>query len=179
MDFDMIPGWRAVIGEDPRRVRRAAYWHLARHPGTLARAVGVAMQATLGRDIDYLRDDPLPAGTDVPKKVTPTGSMGHNNAALHAWLDAMPAPWRPSLFAAVGIAAGSTSLLGQPRSDIARALCSIAGVSALGAVGVAVLAVVGDGYYEIAKHVWLSAYLLDVTGAALLGATAATLSRAP
>jgi hypothetical protein len=42
-----------------------------------------------------------------------------------------------------------------------------------------VLAVVGDGYYEIAKHVWLSAYLLDVTGAALLGATAATLSRAP
>lgn len=52
-------------------------------------------------------------------------------------------------------------------------LIRVAGVSAVGAVGVAALAVVGDGYYEIAKHVWLSAYLLDVTAAALLGAAAA------
>jgi hypothetical protein len=30
--------------------------------------------------------------------------------------------------------------------------------------------VLGDGYFEIAKHTWLAAYLLDVTALALLGA---------
>ncbi|MFC7656481.1 hypothetical protein ACFQV8_08345 [Pseudonocardia benzenivorans] len=35
----------------------------------------------------------------------------------------------------------------------------------------AVTAVLGDGYFEIAKHVWLAAYLVDTT-AALLVATA-------
>jgi hypothetical protein len=38
------------------------------------------------------------------------------------------------------------------------------------ALGVAALAVLGDGYFELAKHVWLSAYLLDVTVTATVGA---------
>ncbi|WP_326826808.1 hypothetical protein [Streptosporangium sp. NBC_01756] len=173
LDPDAIPGWRAVIGDDPGGARNAAYRYLARHPAALARAVGVAMQATQGRGIDYLRDDPLPAGADIPKKVTPTGSMGHDGDALRAWLDGLPAPWHPSLLAALGIAIGSASLVGRPRSGLVHVLIRVAGVSAVGAVGVAALAVVGDGYYEIAKHVWLSAYLLDVTAAALLGAAAA------
>ncbi|MER5624823.1 hypothetical protein ABT061_27700 [Streptosporangium sp. NPDC002544] len=173
VDPDAIPGWQALIGDDPGRARNAAYRYLTRHPAALARAVGVAMQATQGREIDYLRDDPLPAGADIPKKVTPTGSMGHDGDALRAWLDGMPAPWYPSLLAALGIAIGSASLLGRSQGDPVHVLIRVAGVGAVGAVGVAALAVVGDGYYEIAKHVWLSAYLLDVTGTALLGAAAA------
>jgi hypothetical protein len=35
------------------------------------------------------------------------------------------------------------------------------------ALGIAVMAVVGDGYFEIAKHVWLAAYLLDVAALSL------------
>lgn len=178
IDPDLIPGWRAVIGDKPDLARASAYRYLARHPAALARAVGVALQATRGRSIDYLRDNPLPAGADAPQRVTATGSMGHDGDALRAWLDGMPAPWGPSLLAALGITAGFTSLLGRPRSDLVHALTRVAGVSAVSAVGVAALAVVGDGYYEIAKHVWLSAYLLDVTGGALLGATVAAVIRA-
>jgi hypothetical protein len=132
----------------------------------------VALQATRGRDLDYLRDNPLPAGVDTPRTVTATGSMGHDGAALRAWLDGMPAPYGPSLLAALGLAAGSVSLLRPQRSELVRALTRVAGVGAVGAVGIAALAVMGDGYYEISKHVWLSAYLLDVTAAALLGAAA-------
>lgn len=173
LDPDLIPGWHSAIGTNPGRARNAAHRHLARHPGTLARVVGVALQATLGSDLDYLHEHPLPPGVDRPRTVTPSGSMGHDQDDLHAWLDGLPAPWRPSLLAASGITAGLTAILWPPRSDLARTLALVAGAGAAGATGVAALAVAGDGYYEVAKHVWLSAYLLDVTAGALAGAAAA------
>ena len=43
-------------------------------------------------------------------------------------------------------------------------------VTALGLVAVAVL---GDGYFEVFKHVWLAAYVLLVTGLCLVGALGA------
>jgi hypothetical protein len=174
-DYDRIPGWQATVGADEKRVRHAAVWFLARRPRELARVVGIAMQATRGRDLDYLPDNPLPAGYDGPMEVPATGETGHHPEALRKWLDAMPAPWLPSLVAAVGAVAGVAGF--GARDDLVRALCRVAGVGAAGAVGVAALAVVGDGYYEITKHVWLSGYLLDATGLALLGAVLVVLSR--
>ncbi len=174
-NFDQIPGWRATIGTDPRRVQLAAYRYLVRHPSRLARVVGVAMQATRGREIDYLRDDPLPAGSDAQRVVPVTGSTGYDRDALRAWLDGMPAPWWPSLLAAVGVVVGSVAC--GHRNDLVRAMSRVAGVSAVGAVGIALCAVLGDGYYEIAKHVWLSGYLLDVTGLSLLGTVVVVLNR--
>jgi hypothetical protein len=35
-------------------------------------------------------------------------------------------------------------------------------------VGLVAAAVLGDGYFEIAKHVWLAAYLLVVTAVAVV-----------
>jgi len=40
-------------------------------------------------------------------------------------------------------------------------------------------AVLGDGYFEIAKHVWLAAYLLVVTAAAVLLGAAPAFYRRP
>ncbi|HZN75511.1 MAG TPA: hypothetical protein VFC00_28085 [Micromonosporaceae bacterium] len=169
IDPQLIPGWRAAIGDEPGRAQRAAHRQLLLHPRALLRAVGVAMQATRGRDLDYLPDNPLPAGVAAARTVTATGSMGHDGAALRTWLDAMSAPYGPSLLAVLGLAAGFCSLVKRPRNDLVAALDRIAGVGAAGAVGIAALAVLGDGYYEVAKHAWLSAFLLDVTAAALLG----------
>jgi hypothetical protein len=38
--------------------------------------------------------------------------------------------------------------------------------------------VLGDGYFEVFKHVWLAAYLLVLTGLGLLGAAGAVVCRA-
>jgi hypothetical protein len=54
-------------------------------------------------------------------------------------------------------------------------VAAFAGVSAVGLVAAAVL---GDGYFEIAKHVWLAAYLVAVTAtSALLGLAVIAASR--
>ena len=53
----------------------------------------------------------------------------------------------------------------------------MAAVAAVSAVGVVAAAVLGDGYFEIAKHVWLAAYLLVVTAAAVLLGVAVMVAR--
>ncbi|SNR57965.1 glycan biosynthesis hexose transferase WsfD [Blastococcus mobilis] len=169
LDPNSIPGWQTTIGDDPDGARAAAYRTLLHRPDALARAVGVAMQATRGADLDYILADPVPAGISVPVQVVNSASMGTDTAWLHRWLDRMPAPWWSSLLAALGILAGAAGL--RARRWGMPALTRTAAVAAAAAVGIAVTAVLGDGYYEIAKHVWLAAYLLDVTLYALAGAT--------
>jgi hypothetical protein len=44
----------------------------------------------------------------------------------------------------------------------------VAALAAVSAVGLVAAAVLGDGYFEIAKHTWLAAYLLTVTAVAVL-----------
>lgn len=51
---------------------------------------------------------------------------------------------------------------------VVRAAARVAALAAASAVGLVVAAVLGDGYFEIAKHTWLAAYLLAVTAAAVL-----------
>jgi hypothetical protein len=176
VDSGRIPGWETTIGAAPGRVSRAAYRELLRHPAILTRAVGIAMRATHGRGLDYLADAPMPPGVRRARRVTATGSMGHDGTALRTWLDSLPNPSGPALFAALGLASPLVRRVagrrGQPE---ATALTGIAAASSAGAVGIAALAVLGDGYYEIAKHVWLSAFLLDVTAGALIGAALAEL----
>jgi hypothetical protein len=80
----------------------------------------------------------------------------------------MRAPWWPSLVVALGALAGLAGLLARPTLPVA--LARLAGAAALVTVGIAVDTVLGDGYFEIAKHMWLAAYLVDLTQLALLGA---------
>jgi hypothetical protein len=61
---------------------------------------------------------------------------------------------------------------------VVRAAGRVAALAAVSAVGLVAAAVLGDGYFEIAKHVWLAAYFLAVTVGAVLLAVVAIASRA-
>ncbi|HYH24273.1 MAG TPA: hypothetical protein VD834_02910 [Blastococcus sp.] len=155
-----VPG-AEVIAADPDGVRNAAWTTLARHPGALVDSLGIALQSTAGRDLGYLPGTPWTPETRPSRAVAPVGAQAATAESLHRWLDGMTRPWWPSAVAAAGIALGGASL--RMRSPLARALGRLSGLAALTAVGLALVAVLGDGYFEIAKHTWLSAYLLDVT----------------
>lgn len=160
-----VPG-ADLIASAPDAKRNAAWRVLADHPSALLDAIGIAMQATEGRELNY-----LPSAAWTPATLKPAssiaGEQGATGPTLRAWLDGLSTPWLPSLLAAFGIVAGiaGTVRRGSTWSVFAR----IAGTAAVSSVLLAVMAILGDGYFEIAKHVWLAAYLLDVTTVALVG----------
>jgi hypothetical protein len=88
-------------------------------------------------------------------------------------------PWLPF---AVALAGMVCALVAGRRPDRHRlgtllvGLTRTAGLAALSAVLLVIVAVLGDGYFEIAKHTWLAAYLLDVTVVALVLAGAVLLA---
>jgi hypothetical protein len=166
-----VPG-SDLIAATPDAKRNAAWRVLADHPSALLDAVGIAMQATEGRALTYLPSAAWTPDTTVRDSGL-AGEQGATAPTLHAWLDGMSTPWLPSLLAAFGIAAGiaGTARRGSTWSLFAR----IAGTAGVSSVLLAVMAVLGDGYFEIAKHAWLAAYLLDVTTFALVGLVAAVI----
>ncbi|HJP75531.1 MAG TPA: hypothetical protein VJ914_14775 [Pseudonocardiaceae bacterium] len=168
-----VPG-AAIVLADPTRAQHTDWQQLAEHPAALLRSVGVAMEATEGRGLAYLPSAEWTPSTTPVKLGTIYGEQGASGPTLRAWLDGLTFPWWPAVLAALGVAVGIAGTIRRTRlwSSCAR----LAGVTALSAVGLATFAVLGDGYFEIAKHTWLAAYLLDVTALALLGAlvTAAT-----
>jgi hypothetical protein len=168
-----VPG-AAVIAAAPNSAQRAALRVLADHPGAALRAVGIAVQATRGSDLSYLPSAAWTAATPPAPLGQVVGEQGATAPTLRAWLAGMRLPWLPSVLALLGVVAGVAGVCRRrgPWSWFAR----IAGLAAVGAVLLAVVAVAGDGYFEIAKHVWLSAYLLDVTVLALLGTLGAALA---
>lgn len=155
-----------VVAARPAEVRSAAYRLLLTHPGAAVRAVGNGLEATLGAGLDYLPSRPLTATTVAPVLGSSAGEQGADRGRLLAWLDALPAPWLPAAVALAGVLAGVVGL--RRGGVVVTALTRIAALAALSAVGLVIVAVVGDGYFEIAKHVWLAAYLLQVTGTALV-----------
>lgn len=166
------------IAADPEGVRAAAWRVLLGEPAAALRALGVGMQATGGRALTYLRAHPWRPGTAGPALGTVlSGAQGADPASLRSWLDAMPHPWWPSLLALLGLLAGLAGPSLRRGRPWAARLARIAGAAAAGAVGIVAVAVLGDGYFEIAKHVWLAAYLLDVTALALAALPACALIR--
>ncbi len=157
-----------LVAADPDRYRNRAWSLLARSPAALADAVGIGLQATRGRSLDYLPSEPWSAASDPPELGDVlSGQQGVDSRSLRSWLDGMSMPWIPSVLVLFGLIAGAASVRwrNRPASGFAR----LAGVAAAAALGVAAVSVLGDGYFEIAKHVWLAAYFLDVTLLALLG----------
>lgn len=162
-----VPG-TDLIAAAPTEAQQAGLRTLAGHPAALLRSVGIGMQATKGAALSYLPSVPWTVGTPGTPTGTVVGEEGADAHTLRAWLDGMSAPWWPSVLAALGILAGIAGAFRRKRAW--SAFARLAGVAALSAVGVCVAAVLGDGYFEVAKHVWLAAYLLDVTLLGLVGA---------
>jgi hypothetical protein len=172
-----VPG-ADVVAADPAGMRDKAVRQLAGHPAALARAIGVATQATEGASLRYL-DAPVwtPADEPTPKdrRLDP-GEVGDQRASLQSWLDSMALPWWPSLLTAIGVVLGGAGLV---RRRAAWSPCArVAGFAAITSVGLTTAAVLGDGYFEIAKHVWLAAYLLEVTLVAIVGSAIVALAHA-
>jgi hypothetical protein len=160
---DGVPG-SDVVAADPAAVRAAAYRVLLTHPAAAVDALGLGFTATLGARLDYLPSAALGASSVAPALGTTVGEQGAYGEQLRAWLAGLALPWLPALVAAGGVLLGALTL--RRGTPLVRALGRIAALGALSAVGLVAAAVLGDGYFEIAKHVWLAAYLLEVTAVA-------------
>ena len=77
----------------------------------------------------------------------------------------------------LALAAAVSTQAWRRRAPVAARWCLAAGLGAATALGLVAMAVLGDGYFEVFKHVWLAAYLLVVTGLCLLGALGAWVVR--
>ena len=154
--------WREAILTTPGETRSRAYGELVRNPGVLLRAVGVGLQATTRPDLPYLASVPADPATPSARSGDPAWA-GADGPALRSLLAATPGPaWAPT--ALVGTALLCAALWRRCR------WCRAAGLGAVTALGLVAAAVLGDGYFEVFKHVWLAAYVLLLTAACLLGA---------
>lgn len=158
------------IDNDPTAYRARATSLLLQHPAVALRAVGVGLQATAGSDLRYLVWWPLGAQPDNVAGVTKeesAGAAGSDPVSLRNWLAEMPTPWFPTALVVVGLVAGVFGLLRRRSRPSPPAV--LAGIAALAGLGL-VVASLGDGYFEIAKHVWLGAFFLRVALWSLVGA---------
>ncbi|MDD7942104.1 hypothetical protein PHK61_27175 [Actinomycetospora lutea] len=165
---DNTPWWEGAILDRPAETRRAALLLLAEHPAVAARAVGVGLQATTLADLPYLDSGPA-----SPSRLSaPSGNPGWSGARqpdlAQVLADPRLPPWLPTALVVVALAAAATARW-QGR---AGRWSLAAGLAAGTALGLVVVAVAGDGYVEVFKHVWLAAYLLALSGLSLAGAVA-------
>lgn len=158
-----VPG-AAVVRADPLAARLSAYRVLAGHPGSTVDAIGLGLEATLGASLTYLPSTPWTDSAVGPVLGTTVGEQGADRDQLQDWLHGLAVPWAPALVVVLGVASGIVA--GRHREPLVRALARLAALTAVSAVGLVVAAVLGDGFFEIAKHVWLAAYLLEVSVAA-------------
>jgi len=165
--------WTRAIRDRPDVTRSTAYEALARHPGALLRAIGVGLKATLRADLPYLASGPA----DPARLSPPGGDPGWSGARQPDLSTVLGAnrrpPWLPTALVLIAVVAAGISVAWRHRAPAAARWCLAAGLGAVTALGLVTTAVLGDGYFEVFKHVWLAAYLLVVTGLSLLGALGA------
>jgi hypothetical protein len=176
-----VPGWDETPGPRTTAIRAAARRWVAEHPALAAAMVRRGLDATLRPQVRYLASataGPRTVSGSLPVGPAPEGSQ--HMAVTFAWLDGLPGRGLPPAVVVIALlAAASTVLLPRlgRRLGAVRGLLRAAGVLAAAAVGTVLLATLGDGYVELAKHVWLASYLLVVTGTVLVGALATGLVR--
>ncbi|NMO89751.1 hypothetical protein [Actinomycetospora sp. TBRC 11914] len=169
--------WSEAVVDRPDATRAAALTALVDHPGALLRAVGVGLQATTRADLPYLA-----SGPGDPARLSPAGGdpgwSGARGPDLRRTLAATPRPpWLPTVLVLVAVLATASCPVWRRRAPAAARWCVAAGLTAVAAVGLVVVAVLGDGWFEVFKHVWLAAYLLLVGGLCLLVAVGAAVAR--
>ena len=171
-----VPGWAETVGARPDELRSAARLWVAEHPLVLARMVHRGLVATLRPHIPYLASEtggPRTVSGEIPRPSFPEGSqlMG----PTFVYFDGLPGRWVPPtvvvlalLAAALALIASRVPRLSASTTPTARGLALTAGALAVTALGIVLVAVLGDGYCELAKHVWLGSYALVVAAATLV-----------
>jgi hypothetical protein len=176
--FD-IPGWTPAIGDRPAEARATARRLVVEHPSALATMVGHGLTATLRPQLTYLPSAPRGTAPEHFEGRTPYPEAGPQTAMLLGWLAGIGLGWLPLATVLAALTAGAATLVPRVRraDPLAVGLARVAAGAALLGLGVVTLAVLGDGYYELSKHVWLGSYCFVVTGisgvaAAVVGVTA-------
>jgi hypothetical protein len=174
-----VPGWATAVGDRPEEATATAHTLLLEHPAALATMIGRGLTATMRPQLTYLPSAPRGTAPEHFEGRTVYPEAGPQTTLLDGWLRGIGAGWLPLATVLAALAAGLTTLLPRVRraDPLAVGLARAAAVSALLGVGVVALAVIGDGYYELSKHVWLASYLVGVSGltgasAVVVGATA-------
>ncbi|MDL5160017.1 hypothetical protein [Actinomycetospora termitidis] len=174
-----VRDWQATVGDRSDELRTDALRFVARHPVVLARMVHRGLVATLRPQIPYLASATGGArtvdGTVADAPPVPEGSQ--TMGPMFVYLDGLPGRWVPPTVVALALLAGASTLVPAARRRLPPTAVGLARVSSLLAVtgvGVVVVAVLGDGYCELAKHVWLGSYALVLTGGVLTAAVVAT-----
>ncbi|MBB2938723.1 hypothetical protein FHX82_005801 [Amycolatopsis bartoniae] len=164
-----VPG-ADVVAAAPGAVRNRVLVELAEHPAAMVRALSVAVQATAGRELSYLPSRAWSPGMSPTPLGQTTGEQAADAAQLRTWLAGLPAPWWPGTVLIAGCVVG---LVGLRRGHtLGLRAARLAGATAVAGLGLSAAAL-ADGYFEIAKHVWLAAYMVDVTAWVLVVAGAA------
>lgn len=166
-----VPAWDETVGARPDELRSAAHRYVVEHPLVLARMVHRGLVATLRPQIPYLATETAGPGTttgSVPRPSFPEGSQ--TMGPMFVYMDGLPGRWVPPTVLVLALAAGALAVAARRGRDgsPARATACVAGALGVTALGVVVVAVLGDGYCELAKHVWLASYTLAVTGGVLV-----------
>jgi hypothetical protein len=176
--FD-VPGWTAAIGDRPEQAAATAHTLLAQHPGAVATMVGRGLTATMRPQLPYLPSAPRGTAPEHFDGRTPYPEAGPQTSMLLGWLGGIGAGWLPLATVLAALTAGAATLLPRVRraDPLAVGLVRAGAGAALLGLGVVTLAVLGDGYYELSKHVWLGSFCLLVSGlsgaaAVLVGTTA-------
>ncbi|GLZ55280.1 hypothetical protein [Actinomycetospora sp. NBRC 106378] len=174
-----IPGWATAVGDRPDAARAEARTLLLEHPGAVATMVGRGLTATLRPQLTYLPSAPFGTAPEHFEGRTVYPEAGPQTSLLVRWLDAIPLGWLPLALVVVALGAAAVTVLPRVhRADpLVVGLVRVAGATALLGLAIVTLAVLGDGYYELSKHVWLGSYLFLTAGvsglaALALGATA-------
>ncbi len=184
-----VPGWAETVGARPGELRAAAEAWVVDHPRVLARMVHRGLVATLRPEVPYLASTtggPRTTDGEIRRPAYPEGSQ--TMGTTFVYFDGLPGRWVPPAVLALALLAAALTVVVPRRiragpsrwaaaaTPAATGLARVAGVLAVAALGIVVLAVLGDGYCEVAKHVWLGSYALVVAATTLVGAAVAAVA---
>lgn len=174
-----VPDWDVVVGAQWARLRMGALGYVAAHPRTALRMIDGAFRAASDPRVSYLpadfRSDPDARPTPIPD--SSLGEQGAYERTLEPWLNSRPLGRLPWVLIGAAAVAGATGTI-RRRGRTSTSALSALWVCAAGTMGLlAIAAVMGDGFFEIAKHTWLAAYGGSVAISALVFCGAASLPR--
>lgn len=172
-----VPNWKALVGEDWPRLRAGAWGYVVTHPRTALEMADAALRATSDPKISYLPTDlrSSPRAMSIPTPGPSSGEQGSDGRTLRPWLATRPLGLVPYLVLGAAVVVG---ILGARRNRKSGSALAALGVTAAGTMALlAAAAVMGDGYFELAKHTWPAAYAGAVAISAFALRSAACLVR--
>lgn len=156
--------------EFQRRVdRRDLLVYLATHPGHWPQLLQAGAEAVSELRPDYLSNypTPRPGGDRLAPRPNPT-------ERLLGWLAPVSWPLLPIVWLGA-LVAGALALFRRSLGTSGRALGAVCFLLGAGALSQVVIAVAGDGYYELVKHSVLAGYATALLLAVGVGALASAL----